>query len=164
MGRFILPSPRAMLSHMAAPLADRHCEVCTPDTPTLPRPEVDAMRMDLLRVQYDEQRRSEMRKKSFQPTEGKPQGGLKPWREVVTPHPDVASGKYQQAEKVAARAEKPIAGELHDDLRIEAAVPFGRDAAAVLEMAEDCLRLPSQRGIAPDDVGRFPLHVQVGAE
>ena len=42
-----------------------------------------------------------MRKKSFQPTEGKPQGGLKPWREVVTPHPDVASGRYQQAEFAA---------------------------------------------------------------
>jgi hypothetical protein len=29
------------------------------------------------------------------PVEGKPTGGLKPWREIVTPHPDVASGKYQ---------------------------------------------------------------------
>lgn len=63
--------------------------------------EVEQMRMDLLRVQFDEQRRSEMRKKSFQPTEGKPQGGLKTWREVVTPHPDVASGRYQQAEFAA---------------------------------------------------------------
>ena len=40
-------------------------------------------------------------KASFTPTEGKPQGGLKPWREVVTPHPDVASGRYQQAEFAA---------------------------------------------------------------
>ena len=63
--------------------------------------EVEQMRMDLLRVQFDEQRRSEMRKTSFQPTEGKPQGGLKPWREVVTPHPDVSSGRYQQAEFAA---------------------------------------------------------------
>ena len=59
------------------------------------------MRMDLLRVQFDEQRRQEMRKASFVATEGKPQGGLKPWREVVTPHPDVASGRYQQAEFAA---------------------------------------------------------------
>ena len=44
---------------------------------------------------------SEMRKASFVATEGKPQGGLKPWREVVTPHPDVASGRYQQAEFAA---------------------------------------------------------------
>jgi predicted AAA+ superfamily ATPase len=63
--------------------------------------EVEQMRMDLLRVQFDEQRRAEMRKASFQPTEGKPQGGLLPWREVVTPHPDVSSGRYQQAEFAA---------------------------------------------------------------
>ncbi|MGV2334828.1 MAG UNVERIFIED_CONTAM: hypothetical protein LVR18_12155 [Planctomycetaceae bacterium] len=63
--------------------------------------EVGQMRMDLMRSLFDEQRRSEMRKKAFQPTEGKPQGGLKPWREVVTPHPDVASGRYQQAEFAA---------------------------------------------------------------
>jgi predicted AAA+ superfamily ATPase len=63
--------------------------------------EVEQMRMDLLRVQFDEQRRAEMRKSSFAPVEGKPQGGLKPWREVATPHPDVASGRYQQAEFAA---------------------------------------------------------------
>lgn len=63
--------------------------------------EVGQMRMDLLRLVFDEQRRREMRKASFQATEGKPQGGLKPWREVVTPHPDVASGRYQQAEFAA---------------------------------------------------------------
>ena len=63
--------------------------------------EVGQMRMDIMRSMFDEQRRSEMRKRSFQPTEGKPQGGLKPWREVVTPHPDVASGRYQQAEFAA---------------------------------------------------------------
>lgn len=63
--------------------------------------EVEQMRMDLLRVQFDEQRRNQMRKKSSQPTEGKPKGGLKPWRDVVTPHPDVASGRYQQAEFAA---------------------------------------------------------------
>ncbi len=63
--------------------------------------DVEQMRMDLMRQVFDDQRRQEMRKKSFQPTEGKPQGGLKPWREVVTPHPDVASGRYQQAEFAA---------------------------------------------------------------
>lgn len=63
--------------------------------------EVGQMRMDIMRSMFDEQRRSEMRKKGFQATEGKPQGGLKPWREVITPHPDVASGRYQQAEFAA---------------------------------------------------------------
>ena len=33
--------------------------------------EVEQMRMDLLRAQFDDQRRQEMRKASFQPTEGK---------------------------------------------------------------------------------------------
>ena len=28
---------------MATPLADRHCQVCRPGTPTLPRPEVDRL-------------------------------------------------------------------------------------------------------------------------
>ncbi|MBI3462535.1 MAG: ATP-binding protein [Planctomycetes bacterium] len=66
-----------------------------------PAAEIGQMRHDLMRVMFDDQRRQEMRKKSFQPIEGKPQGGLKPWREVVTPHPDVASGRYQQAEFAA---------------------------------------------------------------
>jgi hypothetical protein len=38
---------------------------------------------------------------SVAPIEGQPAGGLKPWREIVTPHPDVASGRYQQAEFAA---------------------------------------------------------------
>jgi hypothetical protein len=63
--------------------------------------QIGQMRMDLLRLQFDEQRRSEMRRASFVPTEGKPQGGLKSWREVVTPHADVVKGTYQQAEFAA---------------------------------------------------------------
>ncbi|PXF55798.1 MAG: AAA+ family ATPase [Deltaproteobacteria bacterium] len=61
--------------------------------------EIEKQKMALLRVRFDEQRRNEMRK--TRPVEGSPQGGLKPWREVVTPHKDVASGKYQQAEFAA---------------------------------------------------------------
>ena len=37
--------------------------------------------------------------------EGTPQGGLKPWREIITPHADVASGKYMQAEFAADLAQ-----------------------------------------------------------
>ena len=61
--------------------------------------EIEKQKMALLRVRFDEQRRNEMRK--TRPVEGSPQGGLKPWREVVTPHKDVASGKYSQAEFAA---------------------------------------------------------------
>ncbi|NOZ87479.1 MAG: ATP-binding protein [Deltaproteobacteria bacterium] len=63
--------------------------------------EIENRKMALLRVRFDEQRRNEMRKNSFRPVEGSPQCGLKPWREVVTPHKDVAGGKYQQAEFAA---------------------------------------------------------------
>lgn len=61
--------------------------------------EIENRKMALLRVRFDEQRRNEMRK--TRPVEGSPQGGLKPWREVITPHKDVASGRYQQAEFAA---------------------------------------------------------------
>lgn len=63
--------------------------------------ELETQKMALLRVRFDEQRRNEMRKSSIRPTEGSPQSGLKPWRKVVTPHKDVASGKYSQAEFAA---------------------------------------------------------------
>ncbi len=63
--------------------------------------ELEEQKMALLRVRFDEQRRGEMRKHAVAPTEGNPQAGLKPWREVVTPHRDVASDKHQQAEFAA---------------------------------------------------------------
>lgn len=63
--------------------------------------ELDKMKMELLRVQFDEQRRSEQRKSQGSTIEGAATGTLKPWREVVTPHKDVASGRYQQAEFAA---------------------------------------------------------------
>ena len=45
--------------------------------------------------------RGEKRKASGSLIEAAAAGALKPWREVVTPHPDVASGRYQQAEFAA---------------------------------------------------------------
>ena len=36
------------------------------------------------------------------PLEGQPASNLRPWREIVEPHPDVASGTYQVAEFVAS--------------------------------------------------------------
>src|ERR1035437_5180699 len=67
-------------------------------------PEVDAadqMKQEILRVKYDEQLRTQKRKESSVAVEGKPATGLRPWREIITPHPDVASGPYQQAEFAA---------------------------------------------------------------
>ncbi len=59
------------------------------------------MKMELLRVRFDEQVRTEKRKTASPAVESQVTGQLKPWREVVTPHKDVASGKYQQAEFAA---------------------------------------------------------------
>lgn len=63
--------------------------------------EVHRMAQETLRVQFDEQRRTQARRKSATALEGQPVQGLLPWRQVVAPHPDVASGRYQQAEFAA---------------------------------------------------------------
>ena len=64
---------------------------------------VKVIRTDLQRSIYSEEARNKVR---YAPkTEGQPQSGLKAWREVVTPHPDVSSGNYQKAEFAADLAE-----------------------------------------------------------
>ncbi|MGD0856110.1 MAG: Swt1 family HEPN domain-containing protein [Dehalococcoidia bacterium] len=63
--------------------------------------EIDKMKMELMRVRFDEQVRTEKRKAAETMFESQAASNLKPWREVVNPHHDVASGKYQQAEFAA---------------------------------------------------------------
>jgi hypothetical protein len=63
--------------------------------------DADEIKAEILRVKYEEQVRQQKRKEAVAPVEGKPASGLLPWRDIVTPHPDVASGKYQQAEFAA---------------------------------------------------------------
>ena len=63
--------------------------------------ELDRAKNELLRLRFDEQVRSEKRKAGGSLIEAAVNGTLKPWREVVTPHKDVASGRYQQAEFAA---------------------------------------------------------------
>ena len=63
--------------------------------------EVDKLKNELLRVRFDEQARTEKRKAGGTVIEGQVIAGLKPWRDVVAPHKDVASGRYQQAEFAA---------------------------------------------------------------
>ncbi|ABC75909.1 ATPase of the AAA+ superfamily [Syntrophus aciditrophicus SB] len=63
--------------------------------------EIEKMKMELMRLRYDEQVRSEKRKSAGAAIESTVSGNLKPWREVVIPHRDVASGHYQQAEFAA---------------------------------------------------------------
>ncbi|WP_448572868.1 Swt1 family HEPN domain-containing protein [Trichothermofontia sp.] len=64
-------------------------------------PEVEKQKQELLRTRYEEQARQQTRRATVTPTEGQPQTGLKPWRDIATPHPDVASGNFQQAEFAA---------------------------------------------------------------
>ncbi len=63
--------------------------------------DIEKMKMELLRLRFDEQVRSEKRKTAGTTIESTATGTLKPWREVVVPHRDVASGRYQQAEFAA---------------------------------------------------------------
>ena len=80
-----LDSAARLLTAVSAPQAD----------------EVEKMKMELLRLRFDEQVRGEKRKSAGTAIESQVTGGLKPWREVVNPHKDVASGRYQQAEFAA---------------------------------------------------------------
>ncbi len=63
--------------------------------------ELSKLKNELLRVRFDEQVRRERRKQAGTAIESAVTAGLKPWREIVTPHEDVASGRYQQAEFAA---------------------------------------------------------------
>ncbi len=63
--------------------------------------DVEKMKMELLRVRFDEQVRHEKRKSAGTAIESQATGQLKPWREITSPHKDVASGRYQQAEFAA---------------------------------------------------------------
>ena len=63
--------------------------------------EVEKTKMELLRVRFEDQVRGEKRKSAGTAIESGVTGNLKPWRDVVTPHGDVASGRYQQAEFAA---------------------------------------------------------------
>jgi hypothetical protein len=63
--------------------------------------EIETAKMELLRLRFDEQVRSEKRKTAGTAIESAATANLKPWREIITPHKDVASGRYQQAEFAA---------------------------------------------------------------
>jgi predicted AAA+ superfamily ATPase len=60
---------------------------------------VSGIRKELIRVQQAEEARRETRKAHS--TQGTPVAGLRPWREVITPHDDVAKGRYMEAEFAA---------------------------------------------------------------
>ena len=61
------------------------------------------MKTALRRLVFEEQVRTEKRRTASSMIEAAEaaRAGTKPWREVVMPHADVASGRYQQAEFAA---------------------------------------------------------------
>ncbi|HOA05200.1 MAG TPA: Swt1 family HEPN domain-containing protein [Candidatus Fermentibacter daniensis] len=63
--------------------------------------EIEKMKMELLRLRFDEQVRGEKRKTATVTVESVTSGNLKAWRDIITPHADVAGGRYQQAEFAA---------------------------------------------------------------
>ncbi|OWY19366.1 DUF499 domain-containing protein [Sphingobacteriales bacterium UPWRP_1] len=63
--------------------------------------EADNQKNELLRVRYEENTRKKTRAIEAKLVIDSSAIGLKPWRQVITPHPDVASGKFQQAEFAA---------------------------------------------------------------
>ncbi len=62
---------------------------------------VETEKQTVLRLKFEEQARSQARRTASSGVEGAPSAGLSPWRDIVTPHPDVASGRFQQAEFAA---------------------------------------------------------------
>jgi predicted AAA+ superfamily ATPase len=67
-------------------------------------PQADAvarLKLELRREMFDQQLRNEKKRVGGSLIEASSASTLKPWREVVTPHADVASGRYQQAEFAA---------------------------------------------------------------
>ena len=63
--------------------------------------EVGRMRMELLRQRFEEEQKRLAQRRAREATAGRPESGLRPWREIVEPHDDVASGDYREAEFAA---------------------------------------------------------------
>ena len=81
----VLDTAGRLLESVSAPQAD----------------EVDRLKRELQRTRYEEQARSERRKHERKLAVGQASSALPPWRHLATPHEDVASGKYRQAEFAA---------------------------------------------------------------
>jgi hypothetical protein len=79
------------------------------------REETSEQARELLRQRFESDAKKEI-KKSITVNETGSAPGLRAWREVATPHPDVASGRYQQAE-FAADLFQVISGRAEDEYK-----------------------------------------------
>jgi predicted AAA+ superfamily ATPase len=62
---------------------------------------INQQKMEVMRLKLAEQTRHDAKRRAAGATEGNPASGLSPWRDIIEPHVDVASGNYQQAEFAA---------------------------------------------------------------
>ena len=62
---------------------------------------LEQYKQDHLRIRYEQQVRNDKKKSEAEVVESAIVSGLKPWREVISPHSDVASGTFRQAEFAA---------------------------------------------------------------
>jgi len=78
--------------------------------------EVDRLHQQLLRLKFDEQARAFDKRAAPAAPDGRTSSGLPAWRDVIEPHEDVATGRFQLAE---------FAADLHQVWRGEAAFEYG---------------------------------------
>lgn len=67
--------------------------------------EVAKIKGEVMRTRFAEMQRTATERAKRQPTEGTPRAGLRPWRDVVAPHPDVQTGTLAVAEFAADLAQ-----------------------------------------------------------
>lgn len=77
---------------------------------------VQASAREMMRQRFEEETKRELKKSTEIVTETRTPAGLKPWREIATPHPDVAKGRYRQAE-FAADLAQVVSGEAEAEYR-----------------------------------------------
>jgi predicted AAA+ superfamily ATPase len=81
--------------------------------------ELTKLKLQVLREGYDQATKQEVRKVAATATiTGTPVAGLSPWRSLIDPHPDVAAGRYQQAE-FAADLAQVLRGEASSEYQVQ---------------------------------------------
>ena len=103
--------------------------------------QVQEIKRSLQRQVFAEERRTAERRAAAEATRGEPLAGLKPWREVVVPHPDVREGRFAQAE---------FAADLRQVVRGEAASEYGDpqaffDRTFITDGLRDLIRTAARR-------------------
>lgn len=111
--------------------------------------ELKELSREMLRQRFEAETKRELKKSAALLSVGVAQG-LKPWREIATPHPDVASGRYKMAE-FAANLFEVITGKAEAEYR-DAAEFFRRTY-----LTEGLTRLLSQAWARLSSAGGDPV-------